>query len=426
MIKSFIASEFRQNVAKILSANVVAQTVALLVYPFITRAYSPEEFGVFNVFMSICSVIFVLSTGRYESAIVQPKSSRDAAALFQVCLLITAVVSLISGVVVLLFEDTILNYFSLTSIGNGLYLLPFLVLFYGLGTACVRWHNRFKQYGYIGRYTLVQSIVGNGMKVLFGWSGYTRLGLLFATSMGYLLSLLSVVLVKGKRRIGCFLFFFDKSRMKSVAGQYSEYPKYSLPHSFINMLSGNLPLLMLAPYFNEKLIGFYALSMAVGFRPVNLVSTSFNQVFFQRVVELYNSKKSIKPVFTGFLRKGLAVFLPVFLLLYFTLPPIVSWLFGSDWSETATLLQIQLPWFCACMFTATMVFIPVIFFKQKTALVIEIIYACCRCIALLSGIFLHDFMLSVIAFSCVSTLFALVQLVWFYLLILRYERTIRE
>ena len=59
-----------RNVAKLLSANVVAQVIGLLVYPILTRMYTPEDFGLMNLFVSIGSVLVILATAEYYYAIV--------------------------------------------------------------------------------------------------------------------------------------------------------------------------------------------------------------------------------------------------------------------------------------------------------------------------------------------------------------------
>ena len=52
-LKNTIQSELVRNSARLLSANVIAQAVGLLVYPILTRMYAPEDFGLLNLFMSI-------------------------------------------------------------------------------------------------------------------------------------------------------------------------------------------------------------------------------------------------------------------------------------------------------------------------------------------------------------------------------------
>lgn len=51
-----------KNSAQLLSANVVAQAIGLLVYPILTRLYSPDDFGLFNLFLSIGGILVLCST----------------------------------------------------------------------------------------------------------------------------------------------------------------------------------------------------------------------------------------------------------------------------------------------------------------------------------------------------------------------------
>ena len=424
MFKLFFASEFRQDVMKVLSANVIAQLIALLVYPLVTRMYSPSEFGAFNVLLSICSVFFVLSTGRYESAIVQPKSTRDATAAFQLCMTILLLLSSLLALVVVFFKSQILSLFSMEVIANGIYLLPLLVLFNGVGTIWSRWYNRLKNYAAIANYQVVQITTNSLMKILFGLTGHTSLGLVWSTFLGYAVSFFSFFLPKKNRKYRKLLMAYDKKRIKKVAVEYAVYPTYSLPHAFMNQLSGNLPMLLLTPYFGEAISGIYALSISVGFRPINLISTSMNQVLFQRVVDLYNSRLPILHLLKKLVRKGVLLFLPLFVLLYFLLPQVVTFVFGADWKETAFYMQLQLPWFFTILFTATFDFVPVLFFKQKTAFMIECIYGVSRFLALFWGIFMQDFTIAILAFTWVSVFFVTLRFVWYYLLLLKYEKEI--
>ena len=48
-IKRILQSDLAKNSAKLLSANVIAQAIGLLVYPILTRLYLPADFGLFNL-----------------------------------------------------------------------------------------------------------------------------------------------------------------------------------------------------------------------------------------------------------------------------------------------------------------------------------------------------------------------------------------
>ena len=77
-LSSIVKSSGVRNFTKLLSANVVAQVIGLVVYPILTRMYAPEDFGLLNLFLSIGGVLAILSTAEYYYAIVLPKEEKDA------------------------------------------------------------------------------------------------------------------------------------------------------------------------------------------------------------------------------------------------------------------------------------------------------------------------------------------------------------
>ena len=83
-IVNLIKSSGARNFAKLLSANVLAQVIGLIVYPILTRIYSPEDFGLLNLFLSIGGVLAILSTAEYYYAIVLPKEEQEAENVFGV------------------------------------------------------------------------------------------------------------------------------------------------------------------------------------------------------------------------------------------------------------------------------------------------------------------------------------------------------
>ena len=52
-ITNSVRSEFGRNSAKLLSSNAIAQIIGLLIYPILSRLYSPDDFGLVNLFLSI-------------------------------------------------------------------------------------------------------------------------------------------------------------------------------------------------------------------------------------------------------------------------------------------------------------------------------------------------------------------------------------
>ena len=72
---------------KLLSGSVTAQAITLAATPFLTRLYSPEQFGVLAVFLSMVSVFGVVGTLRFDNAIPLAKSD-EVAPLFTISLFV--------------------------------------------------------------------------------------------------------------------------------------------------------------------------------------------------------------------------------------------------------------------------------------------------------------------------------------------------
>ena len=68
-----------RNVITLITGTAIAQAIPIAISPVLTRIYSPDDFGVFALYLSITSIIAIVATGRYELAITLPaKNEEDA------------------------------------------------------------------------------------------------------------------------------------------------------------------------------------------------------------------------------------------------------------------------------------------------------------------------------------------------------------
>jgi len=75
LLEKFITkskSDFKKNVLTLMAGTTIAQAIPIAISPILTRLYTPEEFGLFALFLAIVSIFGVVATMRYEMAIVQP------------------------------------------------------------------------------------------------------------------------------------------------------------------------------------------------------------------------------------------------------------------------------------------------------------------------------------------------------------------
>ena len=131
MVKRLIQSAGARNFAKLLSANVVAQAIGLLVYPVLTRLYAPDDFGLLNLFLSIGGILSILATAEYQYAIVLPKEQSDAVACFHVGALWLLLVSVLCGLPSL-FRAQIAALFNVSALATYYAFLCVFILSTGL------------------------------------------------------------------------------------------------------------------------------------------------------------------------------------------------------------------------------------------------------------------------------------------------------
>jgi hypothetical protein len=75
----FYKGEFNRHVLTLVTGTGLAQIIPLAITPILARIYSPEQFGVFALFIAVASSLSVVATGRYELAIMLPRKDVDAA-----------------------------------------------------------------------------------------------------------------------------------------------------------------------------------------------------------------------------------------------------------------------------------------------------------------------------------------------------------
>ncbi len=419
----FLNAEITKNSAKLLFSNITSQAIGLIIYPILTRLYMPDDFGLLNLFMSIAGIVVLFATAEYHYAIVLPKEEEKATAVFHVGFCLSCMVTLVCLLTVP-FAEQIASLFKTPDLRYWYFLLPIFVFLSAIWNLLNYWFARQKMFGSIGGYQLSQSILNAGTKTSFGYVGLTNGGLLISTILSPFLSLLTSIIFAYKRINP--LFLFSKQRCLSVAKSYSNFPKFSLPRAVVNNVSGNLPILLLTPFFGLAEIGYFGMALTLAFRPINMISSSLYQVFFQRTSEHVNQRKSIMPFFKKFLLKSIFLVFPLFIVSFFFLPCLTEWLLGEGWSQTGSYICLMLPWLAMSALVAPISYLSDVFSQQKKGLFFEIFIVAMRLIGLGMGILRHDFQLAIIGFCTGSTVVIFLQLIWFLSLVRRYERSIKS
>ena len=399
----------------------VAQAVALIIYPILTRLFSADDFGLFNLFLSIGGILVLLATAQYEYSIPLPRSHRQASWCLQSALPWLCIVVAVC-VAVLPFSKGVATIFDAPRLADVLWLLPIYVAAISLWELLRFWAVRWQRFDRVSTYQVDQAVLNAGMKVGAGYVGMGS-GLIYASVLAPLMALL-ITMARLPRRLLGPLFRVERRGVRAAMRRYRNFPFFSLPRTLIDNLSGNLPLLVMAPAFGLSTVGFVGMALTLSFRPINIICNSLNQVFYQRTSLLVQQRKPAAYLCRQYVIWAAAVAVPGFAALYFVLPWLCGWLLGDEWTTTGHFIRIMLPWLFMILIDNAINFIPDIFDRQRGTLVFAIVCVSLQVVALFVGVALGSPMLTVGLYFSIAAVNMLVKLFWYRSILKRYESSL--
>lgn len=318
---------FFRAVVTLASASAGGQLIMLAAIPFLTRLYTPEDFGVFAVFSALMSVVLVISSLRYELAIPLPQSQKSASRLLVIALAINLVVALMALCIVALFRSKIAEWAETPALETFLWLLPLAIITGGTYKALNFWAIRNKGYQKIAITKLTQSISNVLAQMLGGVSGVGGIGLILGQVIGQ-----SVGITRLSKGLSIRNLRLDTSRKHSIAllARYRKFPKYDVPAAGVNALSAQLSNVAMAVVFGPVAAGLFYLADRILAVPMSVISQSISQVFLGQAKEDIASGQFYKRV------RNVSIYLTaiasvVSILTMVLAAPVFQFLFGESW-----------------------------------------------------------------------------------------------
>src|SRR5690625_2981167 len=183
LLKRILNKPFIRHVTVLVTGTAAAQLIALISSPIITRLYGPEAFGVMGVFMGIIQIIMPVVSLTYPIAIVLPKNDRNAKRIAKLSIIIALVFSLITLIIILLFNHSIINIFRLHEVSSYLLLIPIVIIFSGLTQVANQWLIRTHQFAINAKASFYQSLIINSGKIGVGFVNPTATALILLSSV---------------------------------------------------------------------------------------------------------------------------------------------------------------------------------------------------------------------------------------------------
>lgn len=372
MIRLFkTKSEFSRNVLTLMTGTTIAQAIPIAISPILTRIYTPEDFGLFALFLAITNIIGSVANGRYELAIMLPEEDEDAINIAALGFSISSILSVLILILVILFNDFFVSLTGNQEIGLWLYFVPITVFLLGLWNVLNYYNNRKKNYQDLRNAHIIRSIVLASTHLIVGFMKSGVTGLI----SGEIFSKLSANsrLLKNILTDKLLISKITKRKMINMAKRYKNFPMISLPSSFTTELYANLFSVLLSSLYNVALLGHYYMAQRVLGLPSALLGVSIGQVFFQSAVKEKEKTGQARIIFKSTVKKLFLIALPFFVALFFIVEDLFAFVFGENWRVAGTYSQILIPIFFVRLLATPVSMINTVFERQIYGLYISII-----------------------------------------------------
>ena len=334
-----IKNKFWKHVGVLFAGTGASQLLAILAIPWLTRIYDPSDYGTFAAFLSMTMLIGLVSTGRYESAILLPEKEEDAKCLWYLCMFLGTLTGLISLAVFSVLAEPFSRLLKNPEIESW---LPWLALSIILNASLLTlesWANRKAKYKRMSISRLVLVTLTVTLQISLGKQGVEG-GLIIGSLVAQTLCVFVLILItlrevamecRGKQAI---------QLIKNMAGQYSSHPTFLIASQGAGALYQQLPVLFISSTFGSAAAGSYGMAMRLISLPTQVLANALGSVFRQQAAEVYQQRGEFLDLFKKTFLAAFGVSFIPFGLLFFYADDLLVYFLGESWELAGKLSQI--------------------------------------------------------------------------------------
>lgn len=403
MEKSFI-----KNVLKIITGDLIVKIIGFLSIAVIARLYSPQDFGVLELAISIQLIALTFSSLKYDQAILLPKKDTEAFNLLILSLIILLMFSTLSFIACFAIDVFTCHNGSHMQMGTLLYFIPLLILLRGVKDSASFWFSRKKRFGRTALSEVFNKLGEVVLKICLSSIGVY--GLFIGNAGGLAASI--IVLAYFVFRMDFPLLKIDTfGSFKKLVLSYRNFPLYLLPSHFFKMMSERLPAIVLTPFFSFEIVGYYALSFKLFNEPMSILGKSIANVFYQEASKRHAEDKPIKELIEQVLEKLIVLsFVPICFLaiggeLFFAV------FLGENWIEAGYYTQLLAPMMFFRFISTPLAYILTIIGKQHLDMIFSVVLFTISLSSLIGGSIIHNISLTLGLFSIASSFVFIVLII---------------
>jgi O-antigen/teichoic acid export membrane protein len=397
-------NSFAKDVMTLAAGTASAHVIGLIAMPVLARLYSPADFGALAVFAAAVGPISIISTWRYDLAILLPEKDEDASHIVWLCMALLTAMSALAALIVIFIGPKLWPLLHTPVLGIYGWLIPANIFITGVSTILTSWNTRKKQFSRLMMLQVITRIAITLSQFVIAISGFAGAGALMITTVfGTLLATL-VLCVQTWRDSGEVLGNgISRLPLYLAAKEYYQFPRYNVPAAVMNSISQYLPAAMLSAFFSVPTAGQFSFGTRLLRLPSALVGTNVGKAFYPRATEaVENGTLGIRVEQTLTYLVKLTAF-PCLLLALVGKDLFIVFL-GSRWAEAGVFCQMLSFWLFLWFISSPLYSVFLVLQEQALELKFQVANLITRFAALLIGGLLGNARLAVGLFAAAGVL----------------------
>lgn len=376
LVARFGSNSFARAATLLVGGAALAHAITALALPLLSRLYSPDDFSALAVFNGIFSILTVIACLRYDIAVSLPARDDDSVNLFGLAVLVAAIFAAAIAVPLLIWPTEIGNVLGQPAIAPYLWLIPVAVFLSATASAMQNWFIRAKGFSLIAVSRVTQSVGAVSFQLGAALLKAGPAGLIFGAICNT--GAASLVLGYGMYRRGIHRSHTPSwTRMRALAREHRNFPRYSTLEALCNMASIQLPVLMISAMIEGPEPGYLLLAITVLQAPMALFGVAIGQVYLSLAPDEY--RKGNLAEFTVnttamLVRSGVGPLIAAGI----AAPFLFEYVFGVGWQRAGVLLAWMTPWFIMQFLTSPISMALAVTGHQPRALILQIFNLVCR------------------------------------------------
>lgn len=402
---------FLKNIGVLMSGSVLVQILVLTTAPILTRIYSPFEYGVYGTVLSIFAVLSVVSSLKFDLAILVEDSMKKVRELQFLSIIIVFIFSFLAYIFI--------NYLPLgifkinKDVNTQLVWIPFLILSNGLFVVFSNRINRAQKFTVLSISVVVNRLLMVLTQMALGYFGYTSEGLIIGNLLGFIGGVFYLLMA------GDILNFKDivilnKNNIISIAKKHYRFPLFAAPKELINSFSTTIPVYFIGPFYGVEAVGIYWLSVRIVFLPNVMISNSFRQAYYNEINTVKSDLDKVFILFKKSTKNLLAISIIPSLVIIFFGPMLFEFFFGEEWRLSGEIARWLIFWVLTSFINPPSTILFNIFNIQKVDLIFNIIQVVLRLFVFIIGGYYLTLLNTIILFSLISALVNISIIIYIY------------